>query len=154
MDDFFYQELLKDYPEVKSISGKTYDLLSVASAALVTSGTATLETALFGVPEIICYKGSKISYWIAKKLVKIKYIGLVNLIMGKEVVKELIQDEFNATNTVRELRSLLDDRNKQSQVKNDYENLKNLLSKEGNASQRAALSIFSFLQEQKKSLQQ
>jgi lipid-A-disaccharide synthase len=154
MDDFFYQEILKDYPEVKSISGKTYDLLSVASAALVTSGTATLETALFGVPEIICYKGSKISYWIAKKLVKIKYIGLVNLIMGKEVVKELIQDEFNATNTVRELRLLLDDKNKQSQVKNDYENLKNLLSKEGNASQRAALSIFSFLQEEEKSLQQ
>ena len=154
MDDFFYQEILKDYPEVKSISGKTYDLLSVASAALVTSGTATLETALFGVPEIICYKGSKISYWIAKKLVKIKYIGLVNLIMGKEVVKELIQDEFNATNTVRELRLLLEDKNKESQVKNDYKELKALLSKEGNASQRAALSIFSFLQEQKKSLQQ
>jgi lipid-A-disaccharide synthase len=154
MDDFFYQEILKDYPEVKSISGKTYDLLSVASAALVTSGTATLETALFGVPEIICYKGSKISYWIAKKLVKIKYIGLVNLIMGKEVVKELIQDEFNATNTVRELRSLLEDKNKESQVKNDYEELKALLSKEGNASQRAALSIFSFLQEEEKSLQQ
>ncbi len=154
MDDFFYQEILKDYPEVKSISGKTYDLLSVASAALVTSGTATLETALFGVPEIICYKGSKISYWIAKKLVKIKYIGLVNLIMGKEVVKELIQDEFNATNTVRELRLLLEDKNKESQVKNDYKELKALLSKEGNASQRAALSIFSFLQEEEKSLQQ
>ena len=154
MDDFFYQEQLKDYPEVKSISGKTYDLLSVASAALVTSGTATLETALFGVPEIICYKGSKISYWIAKKLVKIKYIGLVNLIMGKEVVKELIQDEFNTTNAVRELRLLLEDKNKKSQVNNDYEELKALLSKEGNASQRAALSIFSFLQEEEKSLQQ
>jgi lipid-A-disaccharide synthase len=154
IDESFYQQQLEGYPEVKSISGKTYDLLSVASAALVTSGTATLETALFGVPEIICYKGSKISYWIAKKLVKIKYIGLVNLIMEKEVVKELIQDEFNTTNAVRELRLLLEDKNKQTQVKNDYQELKALLSKEGNASQRAAFSIFSFLQEEKKSLQQ
>ena len=154
MDESFYQQLLEGYPEVKSTSGKTYDLLSVASAALVTSGTATLETALFGVPEIICYKGSKISYWIAKKLVKIKYIGLVNLIMGKEVVKELIQDEFNTKNAVRELRLLLEDKNKQTQVKNDYQELKVLLSKEGNASQRAAFSIFSFLQDEKKLLQQ
>jgi lipid-A-disaccharide synthase len=154
MDESFYQQLLEGYPEVKSISGKTYNLLSIASAALVTSGTATLETALFGVPEIICYKGSKISFWIAKKLVKIKYIGLVNLIMGKEVVKELIQDEFNTVNAVKELRLLLEDKNKQSQVKNDCQELKALLSKEGNASQRAAFSIFSFLQEEKKSLQQ
>lgn len=146
MDENFYQQLLQHNPEVKSMSGKTYDLLSVASAALVTSGTATLETALFGVPEIICYKGNKISFWIAKKLVKIKYIGLVNLIMGKEVVKELIQEEFNTTNVVSELKLLLEDKNKQAQLQHDYENLKALLSKEGNASQRAAQSIFSFLQ--------
>jgi len=97
-----------DKENVKFISNKTYDLLSVSYAAIVTSGTATLETALFKVPEIVCYKTSWISYQIGKRLVNLKFISLVNLIMDKEVVKELIQNEFNEENLEKELHKILD----------------------------------------------
>ncbi|MFT3680328.1 MAG: lipid-A-disaccharide synthase [Ferruginibacter sp.] len=147
MDESFYDGLLAGYSNVSSIVNRTYDLLSVAEAAVVTSGTATLETALFGVPEIICYKSSNISYQIAKRLVKIKYICLVNLIMDKEVVKELIQDECNAANITRELQSLLQDTGKKGQLKKDYHTLKELLKQGGNASFNAAKSMVSFLLE-------
>ena len=116
-----------------------------SQAALVTSGTATLETALFGVPEVVCYKGSPVSYRIAKWLVKIKYISLVNLIMDKEVVKELIQDEMNVANILKELNLLLFDEKKIEQLKNDYADLKALLTKGGNASANAARIISGFL---------
>ena len=92
---------------VKFVSNKTYDLLSVATAALVTSGTATLETALFKVPEVVCYEGSWISYQIAKRIITLKYISLVNLIMDAEVVPELIQEKFNSKNLKSELTKLL-----------------------------------------------
>jgi lipid-A-disaccharide synthase len=91
------------------ISNKTYDLLSVAKAALVTSGTATLETALFKVPEVVCYKGSWISYQIAKRIITLKYISLVNLIMDEKVVTELIQDNLNPNNLKCELLKILDE---------------------------------------------
>ena len=94
VDDEFYEPFLQGYQNVEVISNDTYSLLMKATAAIVTSGTATLETALFGVPEIVCYKASAISYEIAKRLVKLKFICLVNLIMDKEVVKELIQNEL------------------------------------------------------------
>ena len=90
-------------------NNKTYDLLLQAKAALVTSGTATLETALFGVPEVVCYKGSFLSYQIGKRLVKVKYISLVNLIMDKLVVKEFIQEEMTVENLKQELNELLTD---------------------------------------------
>lgn len=93
--------------DVKVVEGDTYGLLSVAKAALVTSGTATLETALFGVPEVVCYKGSQVSYLIARQLIKVKYISLVNLIMDRLVVKELIQKELNRTNLKEELQAIL-----------------------------------------------
>ena len=93
VEDEFYAGLLQHYTNVSSVCNKTYELLVQSKAALVTSGTATLETALFGVPEVVCYKGSNISYQIAKRLIKIKYIALINLIMDKPVVKELIQNE-------------------------------------------------------------
>ncbi|WP_294818377.1 lipid-A-disaccharide synthase [uncultured Flavobacterium sp.] len=102
----FYSQFLGS-SNVKFISNKTYDLLSIAYAALVTSGTATLETALFGVPEVVCYKGGWISYQIARRIITLKYISLVNLIMDKEVVKELIQDDFNKHNLKAELQKLL-----------------------------------------------
>src|SRR5690606_17707046 len=102
----FYQTFLKK-KNVKFVSNKTYDLLSHSHAALVTSGTATLETALFKVPEVVCYKGSRISYEIAKRIITLKYISLVNLIMDKEVVKELIQNELNTKNLKNELQKLL-----------------------------------------------
>lgn len=105
----FYEQFLTT-KNVKFVSNKTYDLLSVASAALVTSGTATLETALFKVPEVVCYKGSWASYQIAKRIITLKYISLVNLIMDEEVVTELIQDKLNAKNLKKELSKLLDDK--------------------------------------------
>ncbi len=103
----FYSQFLKN-DRVHFISNKTYDLLSIAHAALVTSGTATLETALFKVPEVVCYKGNWISYQIAKRIITLKYISLVNLIMDKEVVKELIQGECNKKNIRKELTKILD----------------------------------------------
>ncbi len=141
VEESFYDELLKPYTNVSYVSNQTYALLLQSSAALVTSGTATLETALFGVPEVICYKGNSISYQIAKRLISIKYIGLVNLIMDKEVVKELIQDELNADNLSRELDLLLNNAAKQQQVQQDYAALWALLSQEGNASARAAAAV-------------
>ncbi|MCF6130999.1 lipid-A-disaccharide synthase [Flavobacterium wongokense] len=104
----FYEQFLNT-KNVKFVSNKTYDLLSIATAALVTSGTATLETALFKVPEVVCYKGSWASYQIAKRIITLKYISLVNLIMDEEVVTELIQDKFNPKNLKKELTKLLDD---------------------------------------------
>ncbi len=145
LDENFYNELLAPYNNVSTVVNKTYELLAQSKAALVTSGTATLETALFAVPEVICYKGSSISYQIAKRLVKIKYIGLVNLIMDKEVVKELIQDDLTVENLKKELETLLNSKEKQEQLKNDYAALKNLLSRGGHASANAAKSIYNFL---------
>ncbi len=102
----FYQPFLKN-KNVHFIANKTYDLLSHATAALVTSGTATLETALFKVPEVVCYKGSWASYQIAKRIITLKYISLVNLIMDQEVVTELIQEQCNTKNIKIELQKLL-----------------------------------------------
>ena len=141
----FYDDLLKPYSNVDSVVNKTYELLNNAKAALVTSGTATLETALFAVPEIICYKGGNISYQIAKRLIKIKFIGLVNLIMDKEVVKELIQNDLTADNIVAELKKLLEDPVRQQQLKKDYTGLKDILSKGGHASANAAKIIYTFI---------
>jgi len=145
IEDSFYDQLLKPYTNVSSVSAQTYPLLNNATAALVTSGTATLETALFGVPEVVCYMGSNISYQIAKRLIKIKYICLVNLIMDKEVVKELIQHELTVDNLVKELNALLFDEEKKLQLMEDYRLLKELLSKGGNASANAAKSIYNFM---------
>ncbi|HNL63453.1 MAG TPA: lipid-A-disaccharide synthase [Ferruginibacter sp.] len=145
LDEAFYSTLLAPYGNVSSVKDQTYSLLMQAKAALVTSGTATLETALFGVPEVICYKGNALSYQIAKRLVNIKFIGLVNLIMDKEVMKELIQDDLTPGNLEKELDRLLNDPEKQRQVKEDYAALKTLLSQGGNASANAAASIHTFL---------
>ena len=99
----------KQYNNVYFVSGKTYQLLLESDFAIVTSGTATLETSLFRVPQVVCYKSSHISYLIAKMVVDIKYISLVNLILNKEVVKELIQNEANVTNIQKELDLLIND---------------------------------------------
>ena len=133
--------LFRSYSNVSYVTNRTYELLYHSSAALVTSGTATLETALFGVPEIICYKGGNISYQIAKRLIKIKYIGLVNLIMDKQVVKELIQHELTTFNLVKELKAILENKEKQKQISEDYTRLKILLSEGGKASKNAAKII-------------
>lgn len=138
LDDAFYTPFLAAYPNVVTVHNQTYDLLLHAKAALVTSGTATLETALFGVPEVVCYKGSAVSYQIAKRLIKIKFISLVNLIMDKEVVKELIQDALTPANLVRELDLLLNDMHRKQELTKDYAHLKQLLAAGGKASRKAA----------------
>ena len=103
----FYAQFLIN-KNVHFTANKTYDLLQIATAALVTSGTATLETALFKVPEVVCYKGSWASYQIAKRIITLKYISLVNLIMDKEVVTELIQENCNTKNIKLELQKILE----------------------------------------------
>lgn len=145
VEESFYDELLSPYSNVSYVSNQTYSLLTQAVAALVTSGTATLETALFAVPEVVCYKGSPISYQIAKRVIKVKYISLVNLIMDKLVVKELIQKELTVENLKKELRELLFNEERKKQLQIDYADLKNLLSEGGHASAKAAKSIIHFL---------
>jgi lipid-A-disaccharide synthase len=145
LEDAFYEPLLQPYDNVSSVRNQTYALLSQSTAALVTSGTATLETALFGVPEVVCYKGSPISYQIARRVIKVKYICLVNLIMDKPVVKELIQDELTAVNLKKELAELLTSEKRKQELAEDYRRLKELLSKGGHASYNAAKSIVDFL---------
>jgi lipid-A-disaccharide synthase len=145
IEDEFYEEFIKDHPNVKLISNDTYSLLMKSLAALVTSGTATLETALFAVPEIVCYKASNLSYQIAKRLVKLKFISLVNLIMNKEVVKELIQNDLTAGNITLELKKILLDNDKKEKIQKDYLQLKQLLSERGNASKNAAEIIVNFI---------
>lgn len=141
LEDSFYEPFLQPYPNVSSVNNQTYQLLSNAAAAIVTSGTATLETALFGVPEVVCYKTSNISYAIGKSLVKIKFISLVNLIMDKLIVKELIQDELTTKNLVVELEDLLHNETRKKQLQNDYALLWNKLAAGGNASETAARMI-------------
>jgi lipid-A-disaccharide synthase len=144
-DSAFYDELLQNYPQAGRVQNQTYPLLLNALAACVTSGTATLETALFDVPEVICYKGSKISYQIARRLIKVKYISLVNLIMDKPVVTELIQEEMNAVNIIAELKKLLYDQPTFTRIRKDYDDLRELLSQGGNASEKAASLIVNYL---------
>lgn len=143
--DNFYDNLLKGYDNIKTISNQTYNLLLQAKAALVTSGTATLETALFGVPQIVCYKASHLTYFIAKQIVNVKYISLVNLILDRFVVKELIQQELTVENLKSELSNLLTNKHVIEIIKNDYSELKQLLSKGGKASEKTAKAIYQFL---------
>ncbi|WP_420575040.1 lipid-A-disaccharide synthase [Kordia sp.] len=135
----FYDQFIQD-TDVKFISNKTYDLLSVSTAALVTSGTATLETALYKVPQVVCYKASNISYQIAKRIITLEYISLVNLIMDREVVKELIQNDFTTTNVQKELARILDE-NERTQLFEDYFELEQKLGGKG-ASDNAATLIY------------
>lgn len=131
----FYEKFVDE--DVHFVSNKTYDLLRCSKAALVTSGTATLETALLQVPEIVCYKTSQVSYEIGKRLVKnIKYISLVNLIMDQEVVRELIQKALTTENLVSELTVILEG-NKREEILSNYSLLRNKLGGEG-ASRKAA----------------
>ena len=134
-----YDEILKPYPQVALITGKTYSLLKSASAALVKSGTSTLETALLGTPQVVCYAGSPLSYQIAKRLIKVKYISLVNLVLDKPLVTELIQDELNESNLKQSLSEILQ-ADKAAEIKEGYQKLQNLLGA-GGASQRAATAI-------------
>ena len=136
--DFYKQFLTTE--NVNFVSNKTYDLLSVSHAALVTSGTATLETALFKVPQIVCYKANRISYVIAKRIITLKFISLVNLIMDKEVVKELIQKELNTKNLETELNKIISG-NQRQEMLSQYEILEQKLGGKGASEKTADLIL-------------
>ena len=137
--DSLYKEIIGNEP-VLLVKDQTYNLLKQAKAGLITSGTATLETALFGVPQVVCYKGNPISFWLATKLVSVKYISLVNLIMDKPVVTELIQSELTETNLKAALTRLLKDEAYKQELKKDYETLWHNLG-DSHASSNAAKEI-------------
>ncbi|MFM1932108.1 MAG: lipid-A-disaccharide synthase [Bacteroidota bacterium] len=130
----------------KIVFGRTYEIFQKAHAGMVTSGTATLEAALFGLPQVVCYKGSRISYNIAKKLIKIKYISLVNLIMNSPVVVELIQDSFNKENLHHELKKLISDGKYRQEIRTSYSQLRAQLGGPG-ASERTAKLMLTTLSE-------
>ncbi|MGH2665758.1 lipid-A-disaccharide synthase [Flavobacterium sp.] len=135
----FYEQFLTN-DQVHFISNKTYDLLSVSYAALVTSGTATLETALFKVPEVVLYKGNWFSYQIAKRIITLKYISLVNLIMDREVVTELIQEDCNPEKIKLELGKILDS-SYRSQLLEQYDLLETKLGGAGASNKTAQLIV-------------
>tara|TARA_B100000949_G_scaffold14304_1_gene11054 strand:- start:6544 stop:7656 length:1113 start_codon:yes stop_codon:yes gene_type:complete len=134
----FYAPFLKG-DKVEFVSNKTYTLLKHSHAAMVTSGTATLETALFGIPQVVCYKGNWISYQIAKRIITLDYISLVNLIMKREVVKELIQNDLTPKNLKAELSKVVEGTERERML-SDYKSLKEKLGGKG-ASQMAAQLI-------------
>jgi lipid-A-disaccharide synthase len=139
----FYRKLIPD-SAVPVIMNRTYDLLKQSSAALVTSGTATLETALIGIPEVVCYKGGAVSYLIARQVIKVKYISLVNLIMDKPIVRELIQGQLNTQNIREELELLLNDRDYRDRMAGGFDDLRRHLGGAG-ASAKAASVVVRFL---------
>ena len=135
----------KNIEKVKIVENQTYEILSKSSAALVTSGTATLETALFKIPQVVCYKSSWISIMIGRFLLRnLKFISLVNLILDKEVVKELIQENLNEKNLTSELNNILEGDYRINMLKSYNE----LIDKLGNrgASEKTALKIFNYLE--------
>ena len=143
----FYQKILDkarpDAAQVKLVNNRTYALLRHAEAALVTSGTATLETALFGVPQVVCYRGGRLSYLIARRLVQVDFIALANLIAEREVVRELIQDEYNAGNLKAELAKLFLPEHRR-RIQEGYALIRDRLGRPG-ASRRAADLIVGYV---------
>ncbi|MFM2201490.1 MAG: hypothetical protein RL040_690 [Bacteroidota bacterium] len=142
----FYREVLAD-DSIPVLFGATSEMLRYAKAGLITSGTATLEAGISGLPQVVCYKGSAISYAIAKRLVKVKYISLVNLILDKPAVKELIQHDFNEATLKTTLDRLLNDQAVGAELASDYAHLRVCLGGPG-ASRRTATHMLKILQEQ------
>ena len=143
LDESYYQQVMEGAP-VPLVMGRTYDVLAAADYALVTSGTATLETALMRIPEVVCYHANGLSVWIARKLIKVKYISLVNLIMDREVVRELIQQDLTELNLLAELQKLMDPAHKRTLL-SDYQALREKLGNEG-ASGRVAAKMLGYLE--------
>ena len=138
-----YTEIIRNRP-VKIVYDKTYELLNASVAALVKSGTSTLEAALFDIPQVVCYKGDAISFAIARRLVKVRQISLVNLILGREVVRELIQFLLTENNLVNALKDILPDGRDRERMLQDYRELKDILGPAG-ASERIAAEMVSSL---------
>jgi lipid-A-disaccharide synthase len=135
---------LAGLPNVRVITGLTYDLLAHATAAIVTSGTATLEACLFKVPQVVVYKSSTVSYQIARRLIRVPFISLVNLVAGMEVVKELIQYQANSEEILREVKQILNDSSYRDQMMKGYDRVINVLDT-GSASENAARMMLAYL---------
>ena len=147
MDEASYQKYLREDVPVKIVFGQTYRLLQQADAALVTSGTATLETALFRVPQVVCYYVAmgKLISWLRKKILKVKYISLVNLVADKEIVRELVADGMTVSNVKNELDALLNNAAYRNQMLAEYDRMIHILGPSG-ASRRAASKMLELLQ--------
>jgi lipid-A-disaccharide synthase len=143
LDQSLYRELVQ-FKNVKLVFEDTYRLLQQASAAIVTSGTATLETALFKVPQVVVYKANTVSYWLARQLVKVKFISLVNLIAGREVVKEMIQADANPDDVANELDRILNDGIYRSAMIDGYNDIIKTLDT-GSASENAGRLMVNYL---------
>ena len=136
----FYQDIVKN-DKLTVFFDETYPLLKHCEAALVTSGTATLEAALLGAPQVVCYQGDAFSYFIARKIVHVNYISLVNLILDKPLVKELIQSELTSDNLIRELRLILVDLSVRRKISEGYSILRQKLGGPGASHYTARLMI-------------
>ncbi len=137
--DALYEDLMQGSNAIL-LRNRTYDLLRQARAACVTSGTATLETALFGVPQVVCYRGNPVSYQLAKRFIKVKYISLVNLILDRRAVPELIQQELTEARLASTVRPLLENGSERTRMLDDYGELQTVLGG-GGASARAAAVV-------------
>lgn len=136
----YYAALIQSLP-VKVVFNKTYELLRCAQAALVTSGTATLETALMKVPQVVCYKGNPLSYLLARQLVHVDFISLVNLVMGREIVRELIQGDLTPVKLTQALGEILTDEAGKARLQQDYRELRIKLGGPGASAKTASLMI-------------
>ena len=146
------KELYEPFEQMENVAviyDQTYDLLRVAEGAIVTSGTATLETALFGLPQVVVYKTSALTFWVAMLLVKVDYISLVNLVADKEAVKELIQGNFNPEMLKKELQAILPEGKKREKVLADYQELRAKMGQAG-ASEKAGKMMVAYLKDCKK----
>lgn len=141
LPEYFYQQLLREYPQVKTVTDDTYSLLTEATSALVTSGTATLETALFGVPQVVCYATNPLSAIIGRMVIRVPFISLVNLILGKEAVKELIQNNLNAKNLSWELTKITSNTEYRKRVLHDYDTLQTLVGHSGASERTGRLMV-------------
>jgi lipid-A-disaccharide synthase len=140
----FYKSIIGN-SGIKIVYGQTYDLLKHSVAAVVTSGTATLETALLDVPQVVCYKGNPLSYIIARRIINVRFISLVNLVAGQKVVNELIQDEFNVFSLTEEIKQLLQEDRRRT-ILEGYSAVRSLLGGKG-ASKRAASRMIQYLRQ-------
>lgn len=145
LDKALYNKYLQG-SDVQIVCDKTYETIVQSTAALVTSGTATLETALLNIPEVVCFRSSAVSMWVAKRLVKLRFVSLVNLILDREVVRELIQEDFNPALAAIELRAVLPGGVKNERIMHDFALLHEAIGKPG-ASERIAAEMVRLLKE-------
>ncbi|MFI3266827.1 MAG: lipid-A-disaccharide synthase [Rikenellaceae bacterium] len=129
---------------VKCVEDRTFELLKYSNAAIVTSGTATLETALVNTPEIVCYRADKLSAWIARNVIKIRFVSLVNIIMNREIVRELLQQDMTTDNAEIELKNILEGGSKREQILKDYQILSEMMGSSG-ASKRVASKMIELM---------